>query len=733
MTLKQLLYSLPPFLTAVLLIALSVMAFWRARSTPTNRLFAILCLMGSLLYIDIVISFNAPSPQVALLSNRIGHLLHPFLIPLFIHFFHAFLNIDGRRWLVGVGYGVAVVLAVLSVGDLMIVSSRRFAFGYFGQAGDAYPVMAIGATLATGYNLGLIYTAMLRAEQSITRNKLKYVFIGFGTLGILSSLNFLPMFGYAVYPPGAFGFIPMAIMAAGVFRYDLLGMDMLIRKSVLYSMVMALLTGAYALVVIAIQYLIRDFALADSFFFPVVLFVLITLLFGPLKNRMQAVVDRFFAKGRYDYQMSIKEASRKMAAILDVPSITRLMQTTFIDGMRVRNSTFFVADPQTGQFTTMAEAGQCHPGEGRHALAHDARLPNYLRQTGTPLRKSQLLEDNTGPGAAAVLTEMDWLDAQVALPMLFKSTLNGFLVLGEKQSGDMFTREDIDLLETLCHQSALAIENARAYHALQTLNRELEDKVAERTRDLREALAEKERTLEQLIRSESLAALGQLVAGVAHELNNPLASVTSLLQSTVEDLQLWDGRSSPDKDLIDDLRFADKELGRAKDIVASLLGLARQTQTYEEQVDLNAVVCDALRVLHNQYKHRSLAISDKLDDDLPRITGNFANLGQVVLNIIKNAIQAVAEDGGDIVLRTGLEDQPSKIFFECSDNGPGIDPALHRDVFKPFFTTKPVGQGTGLGLYVAHEIVRKHQGAIVITNTPRGGTCLRVELPIGIQ
>jgi len=113
--------------------------------------------------------------------------------------------------------------------------------------------------------------------------------------------------------------------------------------------------------------------------------------------------------------------------------------------------------------------------------------------------------------------------------------IDGFIVLGEKKSDEMYSVEDLDLLETLCLSSALAIENARAYQALNNLNRTLEIRVAERTRDLQKALEEKERTQERLIRSESLASLGQLVAGAAHELNNPLASVTSLLQSTVEE------------------------------------------------------------------------------------------------------------------------------------------------------------------------------------------------------
>ena len=244
------------------------------------------------------------------------------------------------------------------------------------------------------------------------------------------------------------------------------------------------------------------------------------------------------------------------------------------------------------------------------------------------------------------------------------------------------------------------------------------------------ALEEKERTQEQLIRSESLAALGQLVAGVAHELNNPLASVTSLMQSVLEELQQWQVGQTPDEDLIDDLLFADKELARAKSIVASLLGLARQTQTYEEFVDMNLVVRDTLQILHNQFKHARIQLKQQLRSDLPVIRGNFANLGQVVLNIIQNACQAVDDDSGEVVLATDHDPDNECVLFHCRDNGPGIDKAIRNDVFKPFFTTKPVGQGTGLGLYICHEIVAKHGGSIIIEPALSHGTQITVSLPI---
>ena len=721
-------YSLPPILTIILLVGLAGMAFSHGRSSPANRLLIVLFLLGSLLFLDVLITFNAPSKEAALLSNRIGHLFHPFLIPLFVHFFHSYLGIHHRRWVIRVAYIWAILLSATSQTPWFIERMGEFYFGYFGQGGRLYWLMGLGAASVTLYNLFIIYQAIKHETNSNRKNKLKYVFTGFGLTGVLTSLNILTMFGLPIYPLGCFGFIPLGIFGAGVFLHDLLDMGLLIRKSLFYSLLTGLLTGLYALIIITSQMLFKD--TTDTIVFPLVLFALITFIFGPVKSRIQKKLDQVFEKDRYSYRQTIKSVSRTIATILDYDDITRLLNGTIITTMGVTDCALYL-ERENG-YEIYATAGYNGRRGPIDLIPRKTRLIDELAVGDCALYGRQL-EDLWRNSLSPPDKEQAGRPPEVALPMTFKKQLKGFLLLGAKQSGAQYRRDDIELLETLGHQSALAIENTRAYMALNELNRSLEEKVRTRTHDLAQALAEKERTQEQLIRSESLAALGQLVAGVAHELNNPLTSVTSLLQSFQEEVTQWPTDQLPDEDLadlIDDLKFADKELARAKAIVASLLGLARQTQTYEEQVDLNLVVGDALRILHNQFKHAQIELVEQFEDGLPLIMGNFANLGQVALNIIKNAFQAAPEEGGKLELRTYYDSAQYQVVFTCQDNGPGIDPQIRQDVFKPFFTTKPVGQGTGLGLYICHEIITKHNGSITIEPETAEGTKMVVQLPV---
>jgi len=181
--------------------------------------------------------------------------------------------------------------------------------------------------------------------------------------------------------------------------------------------------------------------------------------------------------------------------------------------------------------------------------------------------------------------------------------------------------------------------------------------------------------------------------------------------------------------LLEDLAYSLKELNKTKEIVKSILDLSRQTQTYMEDVDMNAVIDEALQVLHNQYKMMEVTVEKHYAPNLPTIQGNFSNLGQVLINIVNNALQALPDGRGKILLSTSCNQDTDSIVVECRDDGIGIPPEIMKDIFKPFFTTKEVGKGTGLGLYVSYEIIKKHAGEIRVSSEVGKGTTFTIELP----
>jgi len=723
-------YSVPPLLNLVCFSVLIVVTALRGARSRLNRLFLAICLFGILLNIDIVFALHTASAEAALAVSRADHFLLVFSLPVYIQFFHNYLRIEHRKWLEYAAWGFSAVLMAVSPSSWFIASMQRTEYGFFARAGLLYPFFGLAGLMVTVYVLVLLYRAAASETLPGRKNRLQYLLIGFGFMGFLNGLNVFPVIGWEMYPPGNLSFIPLIVFAFGLFRYDLLDLGFLLEKSVVHAAISAVLTVGFALVLLASEIVFSGRTAAASAAFPIVLFFIVAGFIGPLQARLRRAVDRRLFPRRYDFQRTLASVSRSIVAVLDAERIGRTIVDALKSALQVESCALF--DRRHAQGPLFLVAAQAPEGHAmtRPEIPAMETLGRKLTELPAPWIQSGMEGAGADTQTGRLAASMNTLGAEIGLALPFGDRKPGLLLLGKKCSGRMFTPEDIDLLETLAGQTSTALENARFYQELRSMNRALEQRVAEKTRDLKAALTEKERTLDQLIRSESLASLGQLVAGVAHELNNPLASVKSLLQSVAEDLVEDAAACDPEGDRVDDLQFADRELGRAQQIVASLLGLSRQGQTYTEAVDLNVVTRDALRVLYNQYKTLKIEVVVDLAPELPPIEGNFSNLGQVVLNLIQNAVQAMERATGQILLKTRYLRDARQVVFECIDSGPGIDAALHNDIFKPFFTTKPPGQGTGLGLYICHEIVRRHGGRILLCSSDKPGARFTIQLPV---
>ncbi len=231
----------------------------------------------------------------------------------------------------------------------------------------------------------------------------------------------------------------------------------------------------------------------------------------------------------------------------------------------------------------------------------------------------------------------------------------------------------------------------------------------------------------QLLQAEKMAALGQTISGVAHELNNPLATILSWAERLAE-------RPADDK-ARRGLAVILGEAERAARIVRNLLTFARKRQTTRMMVDLNDVVRETLALRAYEPRAASITVTQALADDLPEVFADGHQVKQVILNLIINAEHAMvtAHGRGSLVVRTTHDVDRRSVVIEVSDDGPGIADDLQARVFDPFFTTKDVGKGTGLGLSVAYAIVQEHGGRIWLTSRPGAGASFFVELPTAGQ
>ncbi|MFQ5500221.1 MAG: sensor histidine kinase, partial [Candidatus Zixiibacteriota bacterium] len=259
-------------------------------------------------------------------------------------------------------------------------------------------------------------------------------------------------------------------------------------------------------------------------------------------------------------------------------------------------------------------------------------------------------------------------------------------------------------LSILANQIAVAIENARLYEAEKTASRQL--RAAQ----------------QQLVHTERLAALGEMSAKVAHEVNNPLGIIKNYIQ-------LLKRKSNDPEQTGEYIDVVGQEIDRIARIVRELLDFYRPVSPSFSQIDLSQVIDDVLLLMERQLRDQSISATRDYSAKLCLVQGSKENLKQVFLNIVINAID-VMPDGGELGIN--LFTRGDNLVTTIYDTGPGVKPEIIPHIFEPFFTTKEAGHGTGLGLSVCYGIIKKHQGSITYQNRKTGG-CFTIELPLDKQ
>jgi PAS domain S-box-containing protein len=237
------------------------------------------------------------------------------------------------------------------------------------------------------------------------------------------------------------------------------------------------------------------------------------------------------------------------------------------------------------------------------------------------------------------------------------------------------------------------------------------------------------RLAEQLLQREKLAAMGQLVSGVAHELNNPLAGVLAFSELLLAEPALDAESGAQARELRELTDTIHREARRAARIVGKLLAFARQHPPQRAATDLNRVVLEALDLRRYALRTQQVDIVLALDYELPETWADGPQLQQVFLNLITNAEHALVRHPGERRLSVSTRREGDRLFVVVADSGPGLSAEERARIFEPFYTTKPVGEGTGLGLAVSSGIVRDHGGRLTVESAPGGGAAFTVELP----
>src|SRR5436309_2688627 len=412
------------------------------------------------------------------------------------------------------------------------------------------------------------------------------------------------------------------------------------------------------------------------------------------------------AQRRRDVAEVLARLARELTASLEVERIAALLARGILELVKVQRAAVLRYEPDDSTLRVIAVAGVAaeaatdfvlRAGEGVAGRAIAERkivmTPDILTDPAIEL-SAELRERTAAHGFRGA----------AGIPLLTHERLIGALTLW-LEPGRLLSPDELQALEALADQAALAFENARLYTSA------------------RDSFARLRDTQMQLVHAAKMSALGQLVAGVAHELNNPLSVIVGYGQLLLA-RELPAAMKRP-------IEMVVSQADRMAKIVRNLLFFSRQRPPERAALDLNEVIERTLSLRLNQLTLSGISVERDLASGLPAIVGDPNQLEQVFLNLLLNSEQAIHDGkrGARIVVRTSTSEGGRAVKAQVIDDGPGIPGEVLAHVFEPFFTTKEVGTGAGLGLSVSYGIVQEHGGRLVVGSRP-GATVFTLELPV---
>jgi PAS domain S-box-containing protein len=805
-------------LIALVYLGIGLYVLLRRWTAPRSTHFYLFCLVSFVFY---AFKYTGKLNQFDLIiywANVAAELLQPAL---FLHFVLVFPEMNEsvrrRRWLLGLLYAPAVLIAALRVcaqvlapaGELLLWNLDRLAMVHL-----AALFIVAAAVLLRRYQ---------RAETPILRQQMKWVtrgtilaiapwmiyvvtylrgdLPGYGTRLAVLSLVLLPLtFGYAI------------------FRYRLMDVDLIFKRGMAYTLAAAAIVGIYFGAVGSAAVLIHT-KLPNSGTTGLVIAVVVTaLLFEPVKNSIQRNLDRVFYRKQYDYRRTLVEFGRDMSSETDLNQmlaavVDRLSRTLDVD----RCAIFLAESESAGPFTVARTYGIPFDTGGLDL--------SFLSESRPEMKAGHLFFENTYAAlreSAGARIAIARLDLNYYIPCTVRDRTVAMLGLGKTRSGDFLSSEDVELLQTLAGYIGIAIQNARLYQTLEqkaleyerlkdfnenivesisvgvlavdlndcvefwnsqlevlfarprheVLGRPISEvfppRFAEEFYRVRQSpgihnlykfkletpandermaniaiaplvtrnfqvigrliivddITERIELETQLSQAEKMSSIGLLAAGVAHEVNTPLAVISNYTQMLAKELRQDEKKAQL-------LERITRQVFRASEIVNNLLNFSRTSGAEFGAADINRIIVDTLALLEHQFKVSKVQVQSELASDLPPIYGNTGKLQQVFLNLFMNAREAMP-CGGVLRVATSIGESVS---VTVSDTGTGIAQEHIQRIYDPFFTTKNSpkdGQrrGTGLGLSVTYGIIQEHAGKISVESEPGCGTTFSLEFPL---
>lgn len=682
----------------------------------------------------------ASDRKTSLFLFRLEHAGVVFIPSVYLHLVLILVGLQQKyKKIIYIMYGCSLVLFVLNFTDLVVKSvSPKFYFPYYKDPGNAYPFLVFLFAFGVLYAFYLLF-ATYRKFIGHQRNRLKLFLIA-TVIGFIGGLpSFLPVYDVNIpYPVIYLTPIYSIIFAYAMVKYRLMDITVAVGRGTALALTFFLGILPVALAVFLLQ---KVFPLTIPIALIIILAVILSFLFTKIQPFSERFVQKKLFKTQLNYYQILQKFSQDMVTALDLKGLLERFDKTLREAMQVTSVAIYLTGPMNGKYP-LTHASDISGGVipilrnkekesideavtiesiGVAASHHSSIIP--LWKSGDALvamayqakdvlvlgEMEMMAREKENKRLVEAIVQMKEAKAEVCLPLKRDGKMVGIALLGPREGDRYYSPDDLSLLHTLAQNACVAVQNALMVEEIK-------------------------RSYQMLQRVDRLTAMGSLIAGVSHEIRNPLMPISFLMETIADPTE--------DKKLLMRLhKYSKESLRRITNVLDEMDEFARPYTPALQKININRITDDALSLLDKQVKaHKQEVIKEY--STLPDALFDSGRLKQALADILLNAIEANPK-GGKIHVRTRqiqlkkTRTQPARtgIQIEIADSGCGIAERDIEKVFDPFFTTKHksmMREGTGLGLALAHRIVEEHHGSIEIRSTVGKGTTVFINLPMGI-
>jgi len=712
------LYAIPNILVSTTIFLVGVFVFAQNPGHAVNISFFLFCLSLNFWLYGRAVMYCSRDSETALAWAKVfakfGVVnIAPLVFNFSVHWLGLYQKQKKYVWL---GFASAALFyGIILITPYGLTGVRKYFWGYYpvyGPVAMLFLIFFFTYFIAAFVNF---FKALKAAEDPAWRKQIKIVTVAY-LISFTGSIDFLPkVINFPLYPCGYLSvFLWTMILAYAIVRYRVMDIRTVIHKTLMWLLSSAVALSPFA----AATYFGRDWLSGLSTIAFTVTAMIFAHVFCAFFYVVHPLLDQLFRRRHANLQAALARFSSELAHLMSLRDLlqgfTRMIRRTLYSGQ----VSVYLRDQENEREFIPAIAKRIR-GLKRMSAAHPFLI--WLEQNNRVVIGDLLASD---PKVAEIKNDVaDYFEqtqALVAVPFVHGDKLIGVAHLGKKDGVLRYTSEEMDFLTRLMAPVTIAFSNSlhfiRMQESLEKFNVELERKVEERTLQLQETQA-------QLVQAEKLATIGTLAGGVAHEINNPLTAVLT-------NAQLLKMTTTNEEDL-DSVSLIEEGAKRCQVIIHKLMKYARKPMGTEtvERVDLNRVVDSTTALLKYQMAQENIEIDLVKEPEMPFVVGNANELEQVLTNLIlnaKDAIKAADRQKGMIRISTCVHEE--SLCMKVEDNGIGIPKENLPKIFDPFYTTKELGKGTGLGLAVSFGIVQKLGGVMEVNSVVDEGTLFTIKI-----